>query len=431
MERKKGFVENIYLKVAQEDNDSSDNLVGIRITKNEGKEKMTVIFPIGYDIGNQNTDIKYKEEYNKDIKALIQCLSIKLNNDENNEKIKFSFVSAIQLMRDYQKIGLYKENATEENKEFLGKLDWKKTINNSSNKIFWRNSKILPEIFYKKINYNYQGKIQQIQKYCLGFVAMVIGPFYNFNYPRFQKPFSDSEMVKIIEEELLKTNIDDKKKILSHLKNFITESNCINVNINNMQVIEFGTKKFHNIWEKLVDKKFGGISDLRKYNPKAIYLDKELNKMHDAEHKVNPSRPDTIIDDKDGKKLIILDAKYYKIGNLPREYDINKQLRYAEYCKNQKEKNDKEKRIVYNIFILPNLIKENKQYDIDSFATNENFYDSFIEDDEIIDGKKIIAVCYIDTKTFILESDNYWKRKLDDILKQINETYIKVEKYNK
>ncbi len=61
----------------------------------------------------------------------------------------------------------------------------------------------------------------------------------------------------------------------------------------------------------------------------------------------------------------------------------------------------------------------------------ENFYDSFIEDDEIIDGKKIIAVCYIDTKTFILESDNYWKRKLDDILKQINETYIKVEKYNK
>ena len=153
--------------------------------------------------------------------------------------------------------------------------------------------------------------------------------------------------------------------------------------------------------------------------------------MHDAEHKVNPSRPDTIIDDKDGKKLIILDAKYYKIGNLPGEYDINKQLRYAEYCKNQKEKNDKEKRIVYNIFILPNLIKENKQYDIDSFATNENFYDSFIEDDEIIDGKKIIAVCYIDTKTFILESDNYWKRKLDDILKEINETYIKVKKHKK
>lgn len=28
-----------------------------------------------------------------------------------------------------------------------------------------------------------------------------------------------------------------------------------------------------------------------------------------------------------------LDAKYYKISNLLGEYDINKQLRYAEYCK--------------------------------------------------------------------------------------------------
>ena len=426
MKNKDYFIKNIYLKVAKRD-DSSDNLVGIRITKSEKTEKLTVIFPIGYDFGNIDKEIKYKEEYNKDIRSLIQCLSMKLNNEEMNEKINFSFISAIQLIQDYRKIGLYKENVIEENKQTSGKLDWKKTMNSSNNKILWQNSRRLQEIFYKKINYNYQGKIQQIQKYCLGFISMVIGPFYNFNYPKFQKPGSNGEMIKIIEEEIAKTNVDDKKIFLNHLKNFITESNCIDININNRQVIEFGTKKFHNIWEKLVDKKFGGITDLRKYNPKAMYLSKELVELQDTKHKITPSRPDTILDYKEGRGIIILDAKYYKIGNFPGEYDINKQLRYAEYCAKQKFKN-KEKGMVYNIFILPNLINEDKPYNIESFATNENFYDSFIKGNETIDGRKIVAVCYVDTKKFISAPDSYWKEELDNILGEIYETYTRTDK---
>lgn len=197
---------------------------------------------------------------------------MKLDNSEMSKKINFSFISAIQLIQDYKKIGLYKENIIEEIRENPGKPNWKKTINSSNNKILWQNKRILQEIFYKKINYNYQGKIQQIQKYCLGFISMVIGPFYKFNYPKFQKPASNGEMLKIIEEEILKTNVDDKKLFLNHLRNFITESNCIDLNINNRQVIEFGTKKFHNIWEKLIDRKFGGVWDLRKYNPASRYI---------------------------------------------------------------------------------------------------------------------------------------------------------------
>ena len=422
MKNKDYYIKNIYLKVAKLD-DSSDNLVGIRITKSEKTEKLTVIFPIGYHLGNINEEIEYKEEYNNDIKSLIQCLSMKLNNAEMNEKINFSFISAIQLIQDYRKIGLYKENVIEENKDTSGKLNWKKTMDSSNNKILWQNSRMLQEIFYKKINYNYQGKIQQIQKYCLGFISMVIGPFYNFNYPKFQKPGSNGEMIKIIEEEILKTNVDDKKMFLNHLKNFITESNCIDIDNNNRQVIEFGTKKFHNIWEKLVDRKFGGISDLRKYNPKAMYLSKELKPLQDAQHKISPSRPDTIIDYKYDEGIIILDAKYYKIGNLPGEYDINKQLRYAEYCAKQKF-NNKEKGIVYNVFILPNLIKEDKPYNVEFFATNENFKDN----NEKIDGRKIVAVCYVDTKKFISAPDGYWKEELDNILSEIYETYTRIDK---
>ena len=80
MKDKDYFIKNIYLKVAKRD-DSSDNLVGIRITKSEKTEKLTVIFPIGYDFGNIDKEIKYKEEYNKDIRSLIQCLSMKLRNE--------------------------------------------------------------------------------------------------------------------------------------------------------------------------------------------------------------------------------------------------------------------------------------------------------------------------------------------------------------
>ena len=422
MDNKDYFIKNVYLKVAKRD-DSSDNLVGIRITKNEETEKLTVIFPIGYSLGTIDEEIEYKEDYNNDIKYLIQCLSMKLDNSEMSKKIDFSFISAIQLIQDYKKIGLYKENIIEEIRENPGKPNWKKTINSSNNKILWQNKRILQEIFYKKINYNYQGKIQQIQKYCLGFISMVIGPFYKFNYPKFQKPASNGEMLKIIEEEILKTNVDDKKLFLNHLRNFITDSNCIDLNINNRQVIEFGTKKFHNIWEKLVDRKFGGIGDLKKYNPQAIYLNKELKPLQNLQHKVSPSRPDTIIDYKSDKEIIIIDAKYYKIGNLPGEYDINKQLRYAEYCAKQKFNKEDEKGTVYNIFILPNVINEDKPYNIEAFASNENYYESFEKNIETIDGRKIVAVCYVDTKKLISASDSYWKEELDNMLSEINEIY--------
>lgn len=73
MDNKDYFIKNVYLKVAKRD-DSSDNLVGIRITKNEETEKLTVIFPIGYSLGTIDEEIEYKEDYNNDIKYLIQCL---------------------------------------------------------------------------------------------------------------------------------------------------------------------------------------------------------------------------------------------------------------------------------------------------------------------------------------------------------------------
>ena len=160
-------------------------------------------------------------------------------------------------------------------------------------------------------------------------------------------------MIKTIEEEILKTNVDDKKLFLNHLRNFITDSNCIDLNINNRQVIDLELKNSIIFGKNLLIENLEE-SGFKKYNPQAIYLNKELKPLQNLQHKVSPSRPDTIIDYKSDKEIIIIDAKYYKIGNLPGEYDINKQLRYAEYCAKQKliKKMKREQFIIFLYFLM-------------------------------------------------------------------------------
>lgn len=400
------YLKNIFLKVAEKD-DSSDNLVGIRITKNANREKLTVIFPIGYrldGISTDNGEFKYdKSLHLQDVKTLIKCLSMKVQGSDEEDS-NFSFISAIQVMQDFQTNGLYREDNIEESLNDSGKIDWKKTINNNDNMLFWQKMNFLPNIFYKKTNYNYQGKIQQIQKYCLGLISYTIGAFYNFTYQKYEKPFSNNEMIMILEKKISKTNSDTKKNSLLHLKEFIKDTNCLNINSIKNDVMEFGTKKFHSIWEKIVDKKFGGISDLKKFNPKAYYLKPDFTL---DDYTVPVSRPDTIIDRyvSDKNLLVILDAKYYKISRRPMEYDINKQIRYAKYCKKQIKNKDLK---ISNIFILPKDL-ENKKCEFVAYATNDDSYKG-----QIKDGTEVVLLYYVDTKKLLENQTEYWIKILED-----------------
>lgn len=378
--------------------DDDDNLVGIRIKK---ANTIEVIFPIGYKL--KESKVKYtpsnKNIYDKEIKNLIRWLSLSKNYDKKEPDINnFDFISAFEIIDDFYDLGLYKETVELVNNT-SGKINWKNTIKENKLNIYCNCP--LTNITYNKINYHNDGIISSIQKYCLGLISKVIGIFYNFNYPTYNKPFATLTMQKILKEEMTKTNIDNKKKCLQHLLDFINNTYCIN-DINGNKVIEYGTKKFHPIWQQIIDIKFNGTKDKSKYYPRAYYVDKNLEKISKI---IDPSIPDTIIEKEDC--LIVLDAKYYKINRYPNEYDINKQLRYAKYC-SQKIDNNK----IYNIFILPNEL-DYPYYKIESFATNES-----VNDEKIY--LKYVALCYIDTK-YILNND--MPDVLDKIIAEIKGIY--------
>ena len=114
----------------------------------------------------------------------------------------------------------------------------------------------------------------------------------------------------------------------------------------------FGTDKFENVWEKLIDKYFGEPNK-EVYFPHAQWTERY------GKNKGKPAsalEPDSIMIYKD--KYYVLDAKYYRYGvfpqygssALPQSSDINKQITYGQFVKNQKAPPGAQ---VFNAFIMP------------------------------------------------------------------------------
>ena len=119
------------------------------------------------------------------------------------------------------------------------------------------------------------------------------------------------------------------------------------------QQFYFGTERFEYVWERLIDFTFG-VSDKSKYFPRTIW---HLRNGRQKEN--NALEPDTIM--LSGKKIYVLDAKYYKYGvtgfsaHLPESTSINKQITYGEYIATQQKFKDEfgEDMTVYNAFLMP------------------------------------------------------------------------------
>lgn len=140
----------------------------------------------------------------------------------------------------------------------------------------------------------------------------------------------------------------------------------------------FGTNNFHHIWEQLVDSVYGE-KDKEKFYPKVYW---RLNGSKAAfsfgnSEKRNSLRPDTIMIQNRGKpeqKIFVLDSKYYRYGatknpnHLPDSASVVKQLAYAEYIDNPKNKiklpSDIQQNLdfqkIYNAFIMPAFVNESQ-----------------------------------------------------------------------
>lgn len=369
-------------------NESAEYNVGLEVKIGEKKNVLEVHLPIGYS----------KEEIsNQDIKRILKLIAKQENRDIEKQKKQnmFPILIAEKIIQNFLQYGLYKEKEEVVDLHSKGKINWKKTINYKQP--FLNNKIIYANIFRKHTNYFIEGQVQEIQKWCLSYISKVVGIFFSFRYPNVNLNYGRKQMISILENALSQTNQDEQLETLKLLKDFIKQVNFLEVEENHTGI---KSHRFEYVWQDLIDTI--GIEDKYKYLPQAQYYNLEDKPFN---YSVKPLLPDTIVEGQNGK-IYVLDAKYYRIGHLPDQYNIFKQVRYGEYVNIVSGRKD-----IINAFVLPaNLGPNNiavKGYAKLEKSNSNNDYEK-------------ILVCYVDTKSLIAEPEAVMQKvleKLDNLYK--------------
>lgn len=362
-------------------NESAEYNVGLEVKIGEKKNVLEVHLPIGYS----------KEEIsNQDIKRILKLIAKQENRDIEKQKKQnmFPILIAEKIIQNFLQYGLYKEKEEVVDLHSKGKTNWKKTINYKQP--FLNNKIIYANIFRKHTNYFIEGQVQEIQKWCLSYISKVVGIFFSFRYPNVNLNYGKKQMISILENALSQTNQDEQLETLKLLKDFIKQVNFLEVEENHTGI---KSHRFEYVWQDLIDTI--GIEDKYKYLPQAQYYNLEDKPFN---YSVKPLLPDTIVEGQNGK-IYVLDAKYYRIGHLPDQYNIFKQVRYGEYVNIVSGRKD-----IINAFVLPaNLGPNNiavKGYAKLEKSNSNNDYEK-------------ILVCYVDTKSLIAEPEAVMQKVLE------------------
>lgn len=364
-------------------NESAEYNVGLEVKIGEKKNILEVHLPIGYS----------KEEIsNQDIKRILKLIAKQENRDIEKQKRQnmFPILIAEKIIQNFLQYGLYKEKEEVVDLHSKGKINWKKTINYKQP--FLNNKIIYANIFKKHTNYFIEGQVQEIQKWCLSYISKVVGIFFSFKYPNVNLNYGKKQMISILENALSQTNQDEQLETLKLLKDFIKQVNFLEVEENHTGI---KSRRFEYVWQDLIDTI--GIEDKYKYLPQAQYYNLDGKPFN---YSVKPLLPDTIVEGQN-EKIYVLDAKYYRIGHLPDQYNIFKQVRYGEYVNIVSEKKD-----IINAFILPaNLGPNNivvKGYAKLEKSASNNDYEK-------------ILVCYVDTRSLITEPEAVMQKVLEKL----------------
>lgn len=365
---------------------SDREFVGIKVLNN----KIKITFPIGYKVKEEIIEMgdrqKIRTLYN-DVKLLMTTIQKSKNELYGTGYKKFNFSSAIFIIEDFLKNGLYNEETNINRKNTNGKINWKKTILQMQ-PIFTKGNYIYVETY----NYNLhdiENKITEVQKYCLNISLNIMGWLYNLkNCFKQHDHINKKEIIYILTNELGKTNEDRKKKLLEQMILFINGTDTDNIG---NEEFEVGTQYFDKVWESMLRNQIYSIYKEKECYPTTYYF---INK------KIINSKliPDITIQNE--KNIIIIDAKYYSIGNLPESSDICKQLFYGQYIMHRNPKCK-----ITNIFILPkNLNNKDDEYINIGYANAEHLKE-----------KNRIYTYYVDTKA-VIEKHSAIKKLLEEIL---------------
>ncbi|SHJ11538.1 LlaJI family restriction endonuclease [Propionispora hippei] len=320
-----------------------DTFVGI---KSEG-DGISVCFPLGYRLPNDDKELR------QDVVKLIMVLSkyanrkdqrLPVNQMKRPETVDFPIQAYMSIISDYMGNGYFTENEVRYKENRRGKISWTRTIKHQK-ALPQGNSFVYLDYIVKDTVSNDESLISLVHEYCVYESFQKLGWLYTATMPkeprlrRFDKPMFST----IVFDKLGQTFNDKHKELFNSMLAMINYLGDKDV----PQQFYFGTERFEYVWEKLIDFTFG-VSDKDRYFPRTTWH------LRDGGQKDNKAlEPDTIM--LSGKKIYVLDAKYYKYGvtgvpaHLPESTSINKQITYGEYIATEFG----EDITVYNAFLMP------------------------------------------------------------------------------
>lgn len=328
---------------------SSISSIGINIIDND----MKIIFPRGYDLSNNERDLR------KDILLLINVLDKYRNRKQgkifNNNKdrlgasggSKFPIKIAIWLLGDYENNGIYNEYIHDYKIDKKGNINWARTIKTQVPYVS-NNNLVYTDFVVRQKNNDINNEVKLIHKYIIESCVNNIGWLYpRINIDKGNKlPFSKTICMNILKKELRVSNLDSKKQLLKNMINFLM---CTGDDIDDFKMDEYKTEYFMNIWEDMLNVVFGN-ENAEEYYPKA-----QWNIIGKDSVDASSLRPDVIL--RDENTVYVLDAKYYKYGvtgnilDLPQSSDITKQMLYSSYIVSNKNIYGID--MAYDSFLIP------------------------------------------------------------------------------
>jgi len=296
-----------------------------------------------------------------DILSLLKTISIAKTASVEHSKAyntqskggEFALFSYLWIINDYLAKGFYVNKEKTYIKNRSGKINWKRTMQSAP--VVSNGNLIFPEVIAEQKS-SIDNLLVEVHRFCVKKSLDYIGWLFNISSDFIQVPRFSQSLKKVylnaIHQELNRTFLDDKRLLLTHMKNVI---NGLDESANNKEFV-YGVDSYNYVFERMIDAIFCNVDRISDFYPTAKWA---LQRENFREFESSKLRPDTIILKEKSDNCydaFILDAKFYRFGytgdasDLPETTSIQKQITYGEYLrKNAKVKVDQ----VYSAFVLP------------------------------------------------------------------------------
>lgn len=370
-------------------NREGDTFVGIKSEIIDDKHRLSIHFPIGYEISQNEEKVRNEiiqlltvlQEYNDK-----QSVISKMSKEQLLKTVRFPVQAYMTVILYYASNGVYQIKEDNFVSGTSGPVNWNRTIKQES-VIPTKKGFLYSRVRVRKHSDTDKDLITEINKYCIYESYTKLGWIYKL--PEFQKPYQ-SKTKEVYRTYLTgihsRTNKDKDKQLFQAMLDILDFSNTTD----NPEEFYFGTNNFKYIWERIIQNVYGNVI-------KEYYFPRTKWKLNIGKERDNKAlEPDTIMKYK--KDVYVLDAKYYKYGvtknpiHLPASSSINKQISYGEYIVTHEKFAEEinEGMRVYNAFLMPynsldETYKENsdKYYSIGEAVADWKISD---EDHERVQG---------------------------------------------